>query len=95
MPNKNYLKGVRLERKIVNEARDSGCIAFRSAGSHSPFDVCIIDLEKKKIAFIQCKAGQLDDYKARMLEEKWSVNDGTFEVIFRVEGDKGKFDLYS
>ena len=41
--NKNYLKGVRKERKIVNIARNEGKLAFRSAGSHSPIDVFILD----------------------------------------------------
>jgi Holliday junction resolvase len=89
MANKKYQKGVRLERKVVNEARAAGCIAFRSAGSHSPFDVVILDLEKKKIAFIQCKAGQWDEYKMNKLEDKYAVFDGVFDVIFRVEGDEG------
>ena len=38
-----YQKGADRERKIVNRAREKGHIAFRSAGSHSPIDVCIID----------------------------------------------------
>ena len=85
---KLYQKGVRLERAIVNNARADGCIAFRSAGSHSPIDVCIIDVKKKKIAFIQSKAGQFDEYKARKLEEEFVELNGQFEVIFRVEGDE-------
>jgi Holliday junction resolvase len=89
MPNKKYRKGVKLERDTVNRARAEGCIAFRSAGSHSPFDVVIVDLEKKKIAFIQCKAGQWDEYKMNKLEDKYAVFDGSFDVIFRVEGDEG------
>lgn len=86
--NRNYQKGVRLERKIVNEARADGCISFRSAGSHSPFDVVIVDLKLRKIAFVQCKSGQWDEYKMNKLEDKWCVNDGPFDVIFRVEGDE-------
>jgi len=55
MPNKNYIKGVKKERSFVNEAREMGLIAFRSAGSHSPIDVCIIDVQNKTIEFLQCK----------------------------------------
>ena len=58
MPNKNYRKGYRKERQIVNEARERGCIAFRSAGSHSPIDVCIINKKYKTIQFLQCKSGK-------------------------------------
>ena len=61
MPNKNYLKGVRFERKLVNEARNKGLIAFRSAGSHSPIDVVIIDTIKGYIELIQCKKAKSYD----------------------------------
>ena len=56
--NKKYEKGVRFERKLVNEAKAQGKIAFRSAGSHSQIDVCIIDTNKKEIEFIQAKTGK-------------------------------------
>ena len=50
-----YKKGANFERKIVNEARAKGLIAFRSAGSHSPIDLVIIDTPNKTIRFVQCK----------------------------------------
>ena len=56
--NKNYQKGVRFERALVNAAKKDGIkIAFRSAGSHSPIDVVIIDINAKEIEFIQAKTG--------------------------------------
>jgi len=81
MPNKNYVKGVRFERKLVNQARAEGLIAFRSAGSHSPIDVVIIDKFKRKIDLIQCKKakkynkdaylhGEIDEYMVY-----WSIVD--------------------
>lgn len=39
----NYSRGYEIERKIVNDQRNNGCVAFRSAGSHSPIDVVYID----------------------------------------------------
>jgi hypothetical protein len=39
MPNNSYLRGVRLERELVNLGRAHGWIAYRSAGSHSCIDV--------------------------------------------------------
>ena len=39
MPNSHYLRGVRLERELVNLGREHGWIAYRSAGSHSCIDV--------------------------------------------------------
>ena len=68
MPNKNYENGVRFERKVVNKARDLGLIAFRSAGSHSPFDVVIIDKSNRIINLIQCKKAKSYD-KSKYLEE--------------------------
>ena len=53
-----YRKGVKFEREIVNIAREQGKIAFRSAGSHSSIDVCVIDTILKKIELIQCKTGK-------------------------------------
>lgn len=62
--NKKYKKGTRYEREIVNAARAEGKIAFRTAGSHSIVDVCIIDMENLEIEFIQAKTG-----KAKMKKE--------------------------
>jgi hypothetical protein len=39
MGNPHYLRGVRLERELVNLGRAHGWIAYRSAGSHSCIDV--------------------------------------------------------
>lgn len=84
MPNKNYLKGYRKERKLVNEARQKGNIAFRSAGSHSPVDVVIIDSENNKISLVQCKSDNFaDSAKERLLEQYEELN-GVFEVEFKV-----------
>lgn len=58
--NKNYQKGVRLEREVIKIFEKEGWIAQRTAGSHSPFDVTLIKQspQNKKIlfvAFVQCK----------------------------------------
>jgi len=52
-----YRKGADYERKIVNAAKKKGYIAFRSAGSHSPIDVCVINAKDGKIHLIQAKTG--------------------------------------
>jgi|GEM_PF-2411680 len=66
MPNDHYKKGARKEYKVMQDERENGCIAFRTAGSHSPFDVISIDSSKKIIKLIQCK---------RTLSEKMSYID--------------------
>lgn len=85
MPNRNYIKGVKKERKIVNDARSKGFIAFRSAGSHSPIDVCIIDLEGHKIEFIQCKPDNYSQNSKFKLEEALMKLNHFFEVSFKVK----------
>jgi hypothetical protein len=39
MPNRNYITGRRFEYKVRDTWRSRGYTAFRSAGSHSPYDV--------------------------------------------------------
>ena len=76
MPNKNYLKGVRKERAIVNNARKRGLLAFRSAGSHSPVDVVIVNKKQKLIEFIQCKPNDMsENAKTKLEEEQKELND--------------------
>lgn len=84
MPNKNYLKGVRKERAIVNRARQNGHIAFRSAGSHSPIDVIVIDFLRMEIALIQCKPDNFSKSEKERLEQTYRFLNNKFNVSFRV-----------
>lgn len=80
----NYQKGANKERKIVNQARSEGKIAFRSAGSHSPIDVCVIDTQKRIIKLIQSKAYKLSDNAISKLYESNRGLNGDYKVIFEV-----------
>ena len=83
-----YRKGARYERKIVNSARSEGLISFRSAGSHSPVDVVIIDRDKKRVSFIQCKKS--DSYTGDYVKESsegWTVD---FKVMQEMSNLKVK-----
>ena len=42
MPNANYVRGRAAETKLVNQFKAQGWTAFRSAGSHGPYDVVAI-----------------------------------------------------
>ena len=84
MPNKHYMKGYRKERKFMNEARQSGLIAFRSAGSHSPIDVITVDSKNRRIELIQCKASELTDSMKKKIFEETEGLDGTYTVKFYV-----------
>ena len=80
-----YRKGARYEREIVNSAREAGRLSFRSAGSHSPIDVVVIDSKKRTIELIQAKAGKSMSEKARdKLEASLRYLNGTYEVEFKV-----------
>ena len=81
-----YRKGADYERLIVNKARQKGLIAFRSAGSHSPIDVCIIDINNKLISFIQCKNTKIPLSQGRIekLKEENKEIKGEFSVRFQV-----------
>ena len=67
--NKAYRKGYRKENKIVNIEKEKGCIAFRSAGSHSPVDVVSIDHKRGIITLIQCKPDSMPDSQRKKIEE--------------------------
>jgi len=84
MPNKNYIKGVRKERSLVNSYRELGDIAFRSAGSHSPIDVCAIVIKDKKIYFYQCKPDNFSEKKRLEILQALKELNGTYEVLFTV-----------
>ena len=82
MPNKNYIKGVAKERKIVNDYKALGWdIVQRTAGSHSPIDVIAINQLLKTIKFIQAKP---DKYNSKILEDKYRWLNGIFRVEFEV-----------
>lgn len=81
MRNTNYKKGYNKERRIVNQFRAAKCLAFRSAGSHSPIDVFVLDPLNHVIKLIQSKAGKISD-----LEKERILSDiKKFEGIYEVE----------
>lgn len=84
MPNKYYIQGVRKERKIMNEARAEGLISFRSAGSHSPIDVCIINRNKRVIRFIQCKPSHYTEKQKQKLIDEMKGLENAYIVTFEV-----------
>ena len=89
MPNRNYLKGCRLERKLVNKARDEEKLAYRSAGSHSPIDVTIINIKGRTIELLQCKKSKKkmsQNAKDKLIESQ-ALLPGTYQVTFAVKTD--------
>ncbi len=84
MPNKYYNRGREFERELVRNARKDGFIAFRSAGSKSPVDVCIIDKDFRRVWFIQAKTGNGNYTKLEKefnnVSEGWTAN---FKVIVK------------
>ena len=78
---KAYKKGRKYEYELVKEARENGQIAFRSAGSHSPIDVVVIDEQYKIIYFIQCKNSKTS-YKK--LAKKFNKSLYNYRIIWKV-----------
>lgn len=84
MPNKQYRKGYLKERRIVNNARSKGKLAFRSAGSHSPIDCFILDENKRQIELVQAKSDNMPTSEKRRLSEALSKYEGIYTVKVRV-----------
>ena len=79
--NKNYEKGRRAEYKIIKKLKETGfSISQRSAGSHSPIDVFAIDVENKKIIFVQCKTGANSEREKEKAKAELSGINGYFYV---------------
>lgn len=84
MPNYAYLKGVRKERKLVNTNKALGHISFRSAGSHSPIDVVVINERLKAIRFYQAKSDKMPQSQITKLEQKYKFLNDFFKASFKV-----------
>ena len=84
MPNRNYVNGRAKEYRIMNVAKKEGKIALRSAGSHSPIDVVVINILEMKINLIQCKPKSMSQNKRNdIINENIKLN-GLFKVNFVV-----------
>ena len=83
MPNKNYINGAARERKIVNLFRSAGCMAFRSAGSHSACDLVAVNFFAKEIYFIQVKPKSMSDNKKNRIEQENNHLNGNFKCHFK------------
>lgn len=93
MPRTNYQRGADKERRILNFFRKQGCLAFRSAGSHSIIDVIALEPSTHIIRLIQAKtttkAAHMSKLSAperkRIMEEGSKLN-GAYEVRFELWG---------
>lgn len=81
MGNKNYVRGVKFERELVNEARDKGFVAFRSAGSHSLADVCIWNPKGLWIQLIQCKTKKGTKFEGKAIQNRIKTEGYTVEYF--------------
>ena len=86
MPNFNYIRGRNKEYRVLAEGRLQTKIAIRSAGSHSPIDCILIDINSnpKTIELIQCKPESLSENKRKKLEDMYAGLNDTFQVTFKV-----------
>lgn len=62
MPNRNYIRGRKFEYDVVERAKQNGAImAFRTAGSHGPYDVIAFYSKDKIVHLTQCKTKLTND----------------------------------
>lgn len=83
MTNSHYRKGRRKEYKIVQQEKNLGRLAFRSAGSHSPIDVVSIDRKNRIIRLIQSKTYEITDKTKKKMQTKEDL-DGVYHVWFEI-----------
>lgn len=68
MPNRNYEKGYRHERAIMQWLKEKGFSTYRSAGSHSQAD--LIAISQGHVLLIQAKAFHLSlNARLKIVEE--------------------------
>ena len=67
MPNKNYNRGVRFERELVNVLKAAGCEVTRSAGSKGRWDVCAVATNMTAAA----KVNKLFDFTNAEPKDTW------------------------
>lgn len=87
MSRTNYQRGADKERRIMNKFEGDKFTTLRSAGSHSPIDVVIINHEDKIIRLIQSKLGYISKpAKERIIQDGIKFN-GTYAVVFELWAD--------
>lgn len=84
MPRTNYQRGADKERRIVNFFRERGCIALRSAGSHSPVDIVVIDKKTHHITLIQSKLNKISTKDREEIQALAQEINGLYEVTFEL-----------
>lgn len=85
MGNKQYLKGVRKERRIIRDLINQGYdIAQRSAGSKSPIDIFAINKKARVISFIQAKPDNYPKSLAKKIHDELDYLNGQWIVTFEL-----------
>lgn len=95
MPNKNYRKGVRVERMFKKTLEDSGVEVYRTAGSHGTYD--LIAVYKDSVSFIQMKAGEtgISAKELKKIEEAYPHNRKlrASKLVCHAKKVKGKYEF--
>lgn len=83
--NKIYKQGRRKEYSVCDKLKAEGYdIVQRTAGSHSPFDIVALNMNKKLIRFIQVKKGEVSETEMKKLMSKYGWISNEFIVKFEV-----------
>lgn len=98
----SYKSGANFERKVMKYYQDQGMLAFRSAGSHSPIDVVVINNKTKSVMLIQCKKkrmklGNIFAEKKKLTKEALqNCKTRTYRIVPRIAclDDNNKLAIY-
>ena len=69
MGNANYIRGVRVEREIVNYEKALGNVSARTAGSHGEYDLYIFD-KKDTVTLVQVKVHKSSEKKLPVIHRR-------------------------
>lgn len=66
--NSNYIKGRRFEYERMKHWKELGYDVVRTAGSHGPWDLVVVDSKRGIVTLIQCKVVEDNATARRLLE---------------------------
>lgn len=81
MPNRNYNKGRANEYRTMRILEAVGYRCFRTAGSHSPFDV--IGISKAGVVLVQCKSNREPSPADMETMVNFSAPDNATKLVYR------------
>jgi len=94
MPNKKYAQGRYVEYRTVKYFKDKGYQAWRTAGSHGPFDVIAINAKEVVLAQVKSYQGNKPKYDVGVEKlHKLIVPEWVDKVFVTYQMGSGKLEV--